>query len=56
MPQLEAEGSETVADLKKKIEEGHGHLVSTQKLIYSGQDLSIVEQNHGRLTSVQVRC
>jgi len=38
--QLDAEPSETVADLKKKIEEGHGHPFATQKLIYSGQVLS----------------
>ncbi|KIP05586.1 hypothetical protein PHLGIDRAFT_128788 [Phlebiopsis gigantea 11061_1 CR5-6] len=38
--QLDAEGSDTVADLKKKIEEDHGHPAATQKLIYSGQVLS----------------
>ncbi|GJE94448.1 UV excision repair protein Rad23 [Phanerochaete sordida] len=36
---LDAEPSETVADLKKKIEQEHGHALATQKLIYSGQVL-----------------
>lgn len=38
--QLDAEPSETVADLKKKIEQEHGHAFATQKLIYSGQVLN----------------
>jgi UV excision repair protein RAD23 len=39
--QLDAEPSDTVADLKKKIEQEHGHQAPTQKLIYSGKDLFI---------------
>jgi UV excision repair protein RAD23 len=34
--QLDAEPTETVADLKGKIEELHGHPATTQKIIYSG--------------------
>lgn len=34
--QLDAEGSETVGDLKIKIQEAQGHAVDHQKLIYSG--------------------
>ncbi|KAH9858973.1 hypothetical protein C2E23DRAFT_800790 [Lenzites betulinus] len=37
--QIEAEGSETVADLKKKIQEAQGHAIESQKLIYSGKVL-----------------
>lgn len=34
--QIDAEGSDTVGDLKKKIQEAQGHAVESQKLIYSG--------------------
>lgn len=34
--QIEAEGTDTVADLKQKIQETQGHGVDSQKLIYSG--------------------
>ncbi|KAI0645922.1 XPC-binding domain-containing protein [Trametes meyenii] len=34
--QIDAEGSDTVADLKKKIQETQGHAAESQKLIYSG--------------------
>ncbi|KAI0829791.1 hypothetical protein BC628DRAFT_1358781 [Trametes gibbosa] len=37
--QIEAEGNETVADLKKKIQEAQGHAIESQKLIYSGKVL-----------------
>ncbi|OSD07097.1 UV excision repair protein Rad23 [Trametes coccinea BRFM310] len=37
--QIDAEGSDTVADLKKKIQETQGHSVESQKLIYSGKVL-----------------
>ena len=36
--QIDAEGSDTVADLKSKIHEAHGHAVETQKLIFAGMD------------------
>ncbi|KAJ8483521.1 hypothetical protein ONZ51_g4658 [Trametes cubensis] len=44
--QIDAEGSDTVADLKKKIQETQSHPVENQKLIYSGKvlpDTKIVE-------------
>ncbi|KAI0085192.1 hypothetical protein BDY19DRAFT_460817 [Irpex rosettiformis] len=37
--QLDAEASDTVGDLKKKIQELQGHLVENQKLIFSGKIL-----------------
>ncbi|KAI0779368.1 hypothetical protein C8Q74DRAFT_1198410 [Fomes fomentarius] len=37
--QIDAEGSDTVGDLKKKIQEAQGHAVESQKLIYSGKVL-----------------
>jgi len=37
--QIDAEGTDTVVDLKKKIEQSQGHGVETQKLIYSGKIL-----------------
>ncbi|EPT04515.1 hypothetical protein FOMPIDRAFT_1113538 [Fomitopsis schrenkii] len=37
--QIDAEGSDTVVDLKKKIEQNQGHAVESQKLIYSGKIL-----------------
>ncbi|KAL6305240.1 hypothetical protein BKA93DRAFT_731538 [Sparassis latifolia] len=37
--QIDAEGTDTVADLKKKIQESQGHAVETQKIIYSGRIL-----------------
>ncbi|KAI0358688.1 UV excision repair protein Rad23 [Trametes cingulata] len=37
--QIDAEPSDTVADLKKKIQENQGHAVESQKLIYSGKVL-----------------
>ncbi|KLO12268.1 UV excision repair protein Rad23 [Schizopora paradoxa] len=37
---IDAEPSETVADLKSKIASNQGHAVDTQKLIYSGKVLS----------------
>ncbi|KAI0730343.1 UV excision repair protein Rad23 [Fomitopsis betulina] len=37
--QIDAEGSDTVEDLKKKIEQNQGHAVESQKLIYSGKIL-----------------
>jgi len=33
---LDAEGSETIADLKQKISNTQGHSVESQKLIFSG--------------------
>lgn len=33
---IDAEGEDTVADVKKRIEEAHGHPVANQKLINSG--------------------
>ncbi|PCH36178.1 UV excision repair protein Rad23 [Wolfiporia cocos MD-104 SS10] len=38
--QIDAEGSDTVADLKNKIQQSQGHAVETQKLIYSGKILA----------------
>lgn len=38
--QLEAEGSETIADLKQKISNTQGHSVESQKLIFSGKILT----------------
>ena len=35
--QIEADGADTVADLKSKIAESQGHNVESQKLIYSGK-------------------
>ncbi|KAG1732259.1 uncharacterized protein EDB91DRAFT_1152478 [Suillus paluster] len=40
MFQLDAEGSETIADLKQKISNAQGHSVESQKLIFSGKILS----------------
>ncbi|KAJ8587238.1 UV excision repair protein Rad23 [Rhizopogon salebrosus TDB-379] len=40
MFQLDAEGSETIADLKQKISNTQGHSVESQKLIFSGKVLS----------------
>ncbi|KAI1781811.1 UV excision repair protein Rad23 [Ganoderma leucocontextum] len=37
--QIDAEGSDTVGDLKKKIQETQGHAAESQKLIYSGKVL-----------------
>jgi len=37
--QIDADGSDTVVDLKQKIQETQGHAVETQKLIYSGKIL-----------------
>jgi UV excision repair protein RAD23 len=37
--QIDAEGSDTVGDLKTKIQETHGHTIESQKLIYSGKVL-----------------
>jgi len=37
--QIDADGADTVADLKKKIQEAQGHTVESQKLIYSGKVL-----------------
>jgi len=37
--QIDAEGPETVGDLKKKILDAHGHTIESQKLIYSGKVL-----------------
>jgi len=37
--QVDAEGHDKVADVKKRIEETHGHPVANQKLIYSGKVL-----------------
>ncbi|KZT10724.1 UV excision repair protein Rad23 [Laetiporus sulphureus 93-53] len=37
--QVDAEGSDTVGDLKNKIHESQGHSVESQKLIYSGKIL-----------------
>jgi len=37
--QLDAEGSDTVADLKQKIQDNQGHSVESQKIIYSGKVL-----------------
>ncbi|KAF9793410.1 UV excision repair protein Rad23 [Thelephora terrestris] len=37
--QVDAEGEDTVADVKKRIEDIHGHAVANQKLIYSGKVL-----------------
>ena len=34
--QIDAEGSDTVADLKTKIKDTQGHPLEHQKLIYSG--------------------
>lgn len=40
MFQLEAEGSETIADLKQRISNTQGHSVESQKLIFSGKILT----------------
>jgi UV excision repair protein RAD23 len=40
MFQLEAEGSETIADLKQKISNTQGHSIESQKLIFSGKILT----------------
>ncbi|EJF65515.1 hypothetical protein BD309DRAFT_924781 [Dichomitus squalens] len=37
--QIDAEGSDTVGDLKRKIQETQGHALESQKLIYSGKVL-----------------
>ncbi|RPD57633.1 UV excision repair protein Rad23 [Lentinus tigrinus ALCF2SS1-7] len=37
--QIDAEGTDTVGDLKNKIQEAQGHAVESQKLIYSGKVL-----------------
>jgi UV excision repair protein RAD23 len=37
--QIDADGADTVADLKKKIHDAQGHAVESQKLIYSGKVL-----------------
>ncbi|KDQ55873.1 hypothetical protein JAAARDRAFT_37302 [Jaapia argillacea MUCL 33604] len=37
--QVEADGSDTVLDVKKKVQEAQGHPVDNQKLIYSGKVL-----------------
>jgi UV excision repair protein RAD23 len=41
--QLDAEDSDTVADLKKKIHETQGHPAESQRLIFSGEDLFIAQ-------------
>ncbi|KAG8742834.1 hypothetical protein FRC10_000880 [Ceratobasidium sp. 414] len=38
--QVDAEPADTVADLKRKVEESQGHSVASQKLIYSGKILA----------------
>ncbi|KAM3588884.1 UV excision repair protein rad23 [Umbelopsis sp. WA50703] len=38
--QLDVDGTSTVADVKKQIEETQGHPITTQKLIYSGKILA----------------
>ncbi|THH00747.1 hypothetical protein EW026_g1837 [Hermanssonia centrifuga] len=38
--QIDAEGSETVGDLKSKIQQTQGHALETQKLIFSGKVLA----------------
>lgn len=42
--QLDAEGTETVGDLKIKIHEAQGHAIESQKLIFSGEDLAITSR------------
>jgi UV excision repair protein RAD23 len=37
-PQLDAEGTDTIGDLKNKIQDTQGHAISSQKIIYSGED------------------
>lgn len=37
---LDAEPTDTVADLKQKINSSQGHPVASQKIIYSGANLS----------------
>lgn len=39
--QIDADGAETVGDLKKKIQEIQGHTIESQKLIYSGKQSAI---------------
>lgn len=34
--QIDVEPEQTVGDLKNKIQEGHGHAITNQKIIYSG--------------------
>jgi hypothetical protein len=38
--QIDVEGSDTVGDLKSKIQDTQGHVVSSQKIIYSGKILA----------------
>ncbi|KAG9096631.1 hypothetical protein FS749_008077 [Ceratobasidium sp. UAMH 11750] len=38
--QIDAEPGDTVADLKRKVEESQGHAIASQKLIYSGKILA----------------
>lgn len=40
--QIDAEGSDTVADLKSKIQQSQGHTPESQKIIFAGEDLPIV--------------
>ncbi|KAL4073946.1 hypothetical protein J3A83DRAFT_4357845 [Scleroderma citrinum] len=37
--QIDADGEETIADIKAKIEQQHGHPILSQKIIYSGKVL-----------------
>ena len=39
---LDAEPTDTIADLKQKISESQGHLAASQKIIYSGARASDV--------------
>jgi UV excision repair protein RAD23 len=43
--QIDADGADTVADLKKKIHDAQGHAVESQKLIYSGMHSPISRES-----------
>ena len=52
--QIDADGSDTIADIKTKIEQAQGHPTATQKIIYSGMPPRFI---HPSLTSpLQERC
>jgi len=44
LSQIDAESTDTVGDLKNKIQDTQGHATSSQKIIYSGEIILFVSQ------------
>lgn len=51
-PQIDADGEDTVGELKEKISEAHGHPVESQKLIYAG---TLIGRSPSRLSHMVIR-